>query len=193
MDELRHQKGTRLPFSVLKTLRSPRPRTVGEDRLMLCAFRRLRGTLVMSLLTGAVWAPAGAIVSVVWMYVMVSRAGVAAPPLSAMWGYALRGAFVFGAWGALTGTLSAFGLIALARWRSRFRDVSLRRAIAYGGIGQALLLTGARLIAVRLPWHTAAVALREMPIPLVAITGATVVASGLLLLRRSEHLEPVSS
>lgn len=160
---------------------------------MLSAFRRLRGTIVMSLLTGAVWAPAGAIVSVTWMYVISSRAGVAAPPLSVMWGYALRGALIFGVWGALTGTVSALGLMALARWRSRFRRVSLPRAIAYGGIGQGLLLLGARLIAVRLPWHTAAVALHEMPLPVVAITGATVVASGLVLLRRREHLEPTAS
>lgn len=152
---------------------------------MFSALRRVRSVMVITLLSSVAWMPFGGIIGLAGLYSITGFAGL---PISAILRYALRDALLFGAWGALSGATSALALMALGRWRSRFRNLGLGRKLAYAGMGQAILLIGARVLAVRLPWHAAAVFLHEMPLPLVAVAGMTIAGTGLLMVRRAERI-----
>ena len=153
---------------------------------MLSFFRRLRGAIIISLLSGAAWVPAGAVLAVIGLYV-INRASPTPLPVSVVWQSALRGVVVFGAWGVLSGALTAVAVAAMARRRNH-APLSLSRTIAYAAVGQSMLLISARLFATLLPWHRVAVALREIPLPVVALGGAAIVGGGLLVLHRTENV-----
>jgi hypothetical protein len=118
-------------------------------------------------------------------FYMIFRTSLTPLSISVVLRSALRGAVIFGAWGIFTGVLTAVAVSAMARRKYRV-PLSLGRTVAYVSIGQSILLIGARLLAEQLAWHRAAVAVHEMPLPLVSLGGAVIVGTGLLILRRTE-------